>query len=424
MAKKIKFNFGFGLKSGLNGADGRDGLDGSNGVNGRDGVDGIEGRDGLDGTSARFRYAKTADKDTIPPVIFDNINPGSIWGAVIPMYNSPEAVWMIQADVNPNNTLKSNWVGPVRVTGVDGLDGVPVLPPNYNISVFKQSETLPAKPTYNHIDAEDKEGWVPYPNMSSGTWWESIGRVEGVSDNILSWSEPIRKTPIDPTGEIGQDGNSIEKRRVYHQSSIDAPSVDRNLRTPPGWVIDLGTPPPGNYYVWEITASIKPDDSLNGQWSTPYRLTGKEGDGSPVPEYRWAVNTSLVEHPPIDVDARIPGVAWSTTIPVIEEDDHVWETMALINSDDTLYSVWHPPVRKTGAVGPVGATGPIGERGPTGSNGTSGIPGVSYENRFSLGTEENFQATFNGTVAGTRNPSGSGWSMTIPTTTEAFPQIW
>jgi hypothetical protein len=301
---------------------------------------GEDGTNGENGNSVRVMYAKTDGSDETPPVIADNINPGSIWGTAMPNYSGNEAVWGIQATVSYDNKLVTNWQGPYLITGVNGKDGTPV---NYKTYVFRQSDDKPLGPTSN--DPENPgNGWVDYPN-TSGNWWQCIGSVNGVTGLVTEWSEVL---PLNGKDGTAQDGKFTEFR-FAKSSTDDAPSINKTVRTPSGWTL---------------------------------------------------------------------------TFPTLNEGDIMWMTKAVINPDDTLYSNWEDPVRISGERGPQGHDGPAGQPGAPGSQGVSGIPGVSYELRYSLGVEDSYDATWNSTVASTRNPSSYGWSTELPATTEAKPYIW
>lgn len=301
---------------------------------------GKDGTNGENGNSIRVMYAKTDGSDETPPVVEDNINPGSIWGTAMPNYTDNEAIWGIQATVSYDNKLVTNWQGPYLITGVNGKNGTPV---NYKTYVFRQSDDKPLGPTSN--DPENPgNGWVDYPN-TSGNWWQCIGSVNGVTGLVTEWGEVL---PLNGKDGTAQDGKFTEFR-FAKSSTDDAPSINKAIRTPSGWTL---------------------------------------------------------------------------TFPTLGEGDIMWMTKAVINPDDSLYSNWEDPVRISGERGPQGHDGPAGERGPVGSQGASGIPGVSYELRYSLGVEDSYDATWNTTVASTRNPSSYGWSTELPATTEVKPYIW
>ena len=236
------------------------------------------GEKGNNGISIRTMYAKTSGSDDVPVFVADNINPGSIWGLIIPTHESPEAVWSIQAYVTYDNKLAEvtlddgttvyGWQGPLLITGTAGVDGTPV---NYKTYVYKLSDTKPEKPTSDD-PANPGDGWLDYPN-TTGQWWQCIGSVNGVTGLVTEWSEVL---PVNGQDGVAQDGKRVEFRFAVSTSSTEAPALDAAIRQPNGWT----TNPPAkaiNEYMWMITATINPDDTLATNWSTPVLISGEQG---------------------------------------------------------------------------------------------------------------------------------------------------
>ena len=239
------------------------------------------GEQGTNGISIRTMYAKTTDSKTPPPFVQDDINPGSIWGLVIPNYESPEAIWSISAYVTYDNKLATielpeengisitiyGWQGPILVSGVAGIDGRPI---NYKTYVYKLSDTKPNKPTGNDPH-NPGDNWTDYPN-TSGQWWQCIGDVDGVTELVTNWGEVL---PVNGRDGVAQDGKYVEFRFALGNSYLTPPDLDINVRTPNGWDI---TPPvkQEGQYMWMTTSTINPDDSFS-PWSTPICISGEKG---------------------------------------------------------------------------------------------------------------------------------------------------
>ena len=236
------------------------------------------GEKGNNGISIRTMYAKTSGSDDVPVFVADNINPGSIWSLVIPVHESPEAVWSIQAYVTYDNKLAEvtlddgttvyGWQGPLLITGTAGVDGTPV---NYKTYVYKLSDTKPEKPTSDD-PLNPGDGWVDYPN-TTGQWWQCIGGVNGVTGLVTEWSEVL---PVNGQDGVAQDGKRVEFRFAVSTSSKVAPNIDATIRQPSGWT----TNPPSkaeNEFMWMTTATINPDDTLATNWSTPVLISGEQG---------------------------------------------------------------------------------------------------------------------------------------------------
>lgn len=322
------------------------------------------GEDGFAGLSVRTMYAKYSLGNT-PPVVTNNINPGSIWGFTFPNYdNKTEAVWMIQAYVTYDNKLATvedgvpeaalGWQGPWIVTGTPGENGNPV---NWKTYVYKKSTTKPtSKPPVNVLFNDSSitnAGWMDYPN-DTGQWWQCIGTVDGTTKMITEWSEIL---PVNGQDGTAQDGKKVEMRFNKNTSQITAPAINRGIRQPEGWTIN------------------------------PPQLTVTE--------------------------STVDGITTVTA-------EYLWMTVATINPDDTLVkdsdgNGWSIPVRISGEQGPKGNTGPTGDRGP---QGPTGISGVSFEIKYCLGTADSY--------TGSTTPSTNldGWSDEVPNTTSEHPYIW
>ena len=170
------------------------------------------GERGYDGKSIIAKYCKTSGSDDVPPVVKDNINPGSIWTGSIPKrYNTSESIWGIQAVVNYLGELEGEWSDPYLMSGIDGVTYDPV---DYQIDLYAYSTSRPAAPeaggfvtdTFTSLN-EDGETvtWYDAPTTEKNCW-KTVGKVNGTSKEIISFSTPVR---IDGTdGSSGVDGTS------------------------------------------------------------------------------------------------------------------------------------------------------------------------------------------------------------------------
>lgn len=163
-----------------------------------------DGTNGINGISVITRYTVTDNSSEIPSFEKENNNPGSAWGSIIPFYESPQALWEIQAYVdykgnlveitNDDESVTYGWQGPVLKSGVAGEKGVV---PNYKSTYFCKADSIPNKPTYKTLSEIDSSIWRDYPN-DSGQWWQSTAVIDGNTEEIISWGNVLQVN--------GQDG--------------------------------------------------------------------------------------------------------------------------------------------------------------------------------------------------------------------------
>ena len=318
--------------------------------------------------SIRVMYTRTSGSDVKPrdPDRL-NINPGSIWGVGMPTATGKQAIWGIQALVTYDNNLyidenlpeeERGWQGPYLITGVPGLDGNNF---NYQVDAFKQSTTMPERPTGSDPYAPGN-GWVNVPDMSTGTWWKSTALVQGETATVIEWGSVIKVT-----------GQGIVIKGTLN-STDELPTTGNEIGD--AYVID------GYLWVWN-----------GSEWVNVGVIQGQDGN---YVEYRFARNNSWSTAPSLDNDTRYPS-GWSSTAPALSDGSVLWATFATINgADNTLLTNWAEPYYMTG------------------STGASGIPGVGYEVRYCKGTETTYTGTYNDTVKRTRDITSYGWSLDVP----------
>ena len=150
------------------------------------------------------------------------------------------------------------------------------------VSIFKKSESEPAKPTELKIPPE---GWTTetLPMSDQRPTWMCTGTV--VDGEVKSWSDPQRIS-----GEHGTDGEPgphTDFKYAKNNSTTTAPALVKTDRTPAGW---SDTPPSlsSGEYLWMTQAEIDADDNLlhpTVGWATPVRISGEQGpkgdDGAP-----------------------------------------------------------------------------------------------------------------------------------------------
>lgn len=449
---------------------------------------GDKGDIGDGGNSNKVMYAKGADASADLSSFVDrtNINPGSIWGTVIPSYKAPEAIFAISAVVTYDNKLAypdEGWQGPYLITGVKGDTGSV---PNWKTYVYKQASTRPDKPTWN--SPAPQGDWKDYPS-GSGQWWQCIGDVNGVTNLVTAWSEVL---PVNGQDGVAQDGKRTEFRfKVGDSPDVNPDYTPNNRQAGEGWTTEPPTVPLGKY-LWMTTADINADGTLASNWTKPVRISGEAGKGiKEIQEYYMASPQN--DSSKVNDDGDGLGNTWKQ---YIEETNaskkYLWNMEATVYTDDTyvktephiisIFTVdgsdgkegtsitgvtnwymlnksatgvtaggvdgsslgWSKTPQVPTADYPylwnyevitysdnshtitdarvISVLGPKGETGPAGTPGVSGIPGVSIELRYSVGTADAPSASVTTANLALREPAQ--WSLGMPAVTKDYPYIW
>lgn len=255
------------------------------------------GEQGQSGYSVRIMYAKTDNSSIEPPFDASNINPGSLWGLIIPEHSGTEAVWGIQGTVTYDNQLVGEWTGPYLITGVAGQDGTT---PNYKTFVFKNSDVQPTAPTGDSITPGD--GWVDYPS-GTGTWWMSVGEVNGTTGLVTSWSTPIRVNGKDGAGAVSIESISEEY------------GISKSYSTQPdSWEQSPVAPTEEYPYAWNKEI-IHYSDSSTQDFTRVYATYTQDGRGI----------TSVVNYYKLTESNIAPAI------------DESWSTVPTLPTDETPY---------------------------------------------------------------------------------------
>lgn len=344
------------------------------------------GERGNTGYSIRTLYAKASDAsvDMSKYISRYNINPGSIWSTNIPSYKSPEAIFAIQATITWDNDFAypdEGWQGPYLLTGVQGETGSV---PNWKTYIYKESSTMPEKPTWDY--PEPQGGWKDYPT-GSGQWWQCIGTVDGTTGLVTEWSTVL---PVNGQDGVAQDGKKTEFRFKINSSSSAAPDYTASDRQGgDGWTIEPPTVGEGEY-LWMITATIAADGNLYTQWSAPVRISGEKGERGPagpastepgpagIPGVSIQMRYSIGDDSAPTADSSATNLSkrtpndWSLTVPSVTSTyPYIWCIQSRINYQsgddptDTSAGIlatgsWGNPIRLSGLNG-TNATGSKGQ---------------------------------------------------------------
>ena len=252
--------------------------------------------DGVDGAYTDFKYAKNTSSTTYPAIVASDRNPSG-WTDEPPTLATGEYLWMSQAVINADGTLKTKWSTPVRISGEKGNSG-------NNGSVFyfiyTLAATTPSTPTFTTPSAlVGQTVWTIKPPTPTDTLflYMSQAMYNPNTGRFGTWTAPIRISG--KNGEKGADGTDIEF--IYLRNTGSTPSKPTSVNTddyvPSGWTDNPQGITKIYKYEW-VCVRTKP--SGTGTWlafSTPviwakWGDKGTDGDGTEYVFKRTEVETA------------------------------------------------------------------------------------------------------------------------------------
>ena len=252
--------------------------------------------DGVDGAYTDFKYAKNTSSTSFPAITVSDRNPSG-WSDEPPTLATGEYLWMSQAEINADGTLKTNWSTPVRISGEKGNSG-------NNGSVFyfiyTLASTTPSTPTFTTPSAlVGQTIWTIKPPTPTDTLYLYMSQAiyNPNTGRFGSWTAPIRISGKD--GQKGADGTDIEF--IYLRNTGSTPSKPTSVNTddymPSGWTDSPSGITATYQYEW-VCVRTKPSGS--GTWSaysTPviwakWGDKGTDGDGMEYIFQRTEVETA------------------------------------------------------------------------------------------------------------------------------------
>lgn len=252
--------------------------------------------------------------------------------------------------------------------GKDGTDGESAKP-NWNTWVFKQSDLQPSKPNF-FIPTPGPagiDGWFDGPG-STGRWWMSMGLVDGTTDTVATWTDPVQCT-----GEDGKTNSYMDFK--YNKSAAETipPPLDRTVRNPEGWTDEPPTLIKGEF-MWMINALIDENGDLVDKWTRPIRITGEQGpqgepgEGEPGVSYKTVfAYKSSVEEPEKPVGGTWDPETNEVTYPEGWQGNDqkleppVWMSDRTFTSNPDIVEDWSVPIKISGEDGKPGADGKADE---------------------------------------------------------------
>lgn len=269
---------------------------------------------------------------------------------------------------------------------------------------FKQSQDKPATPVSTAVIPD---GWSDGPT-AEGRWWMSKSTISGITGLAGEWSEPVQVT--------AEDGGDTDFKYSKNNSETIAPSINVSDRYPSGWTDAPPTLGTGEF-LWMSKAKINPDNTLNGSWSTPVRISGEKGyagdwtsyvfkkadskpatptgtdpnpsgwEDGPGTTGKWWMSKSTVNgitgeardwSVPIQVTGQdgngmyyeyavnssqtaSPSSGWSTAVPSVGSGQYLWMRWGQVIPPAALPSRWDGVARVTGEKGEKGNPGNDGD---------------------------------------------------------------
>lgn len=161
--------------------------------------------DGVDGPYTDFKYRKSTSKDTAPAISKAQRNPTG-WSDTPPTLNSGEFLWMSQAEIYADNTLKTEWSDPVRISGEKGEPGVNG---DSNHLVYRYSFDKPNKPTGSALTPA---GWSDTPDR------ENVQLTHGT---VFTLKDGYYNSPTIASNEITTNRISIVTTKPNQMIAIE-----------------------------------------------------------------------------------------------------------------------------------------------------------------------------------------------------------
>lgn len=252
---------------------------------------------------------------------------------------------------------------------------------DFKYKLGDSSETQPDASIWSTIRTQrNPAGWVDAPPVVSGNKYLWMTKAFIDEDNKLTgvWADPVRINgvqgpqgetgptgPAGPQGASGTPGVGYEMRYAIGTKDSTISLKDDTARTPEGWTLMMPPTTTDKPYIWFIQARII-NNSLDGVWSAPSRLTGVDGINGVAAQYtevRFGQGT-LTTYYPLDITVSEP-VGWRLTSwqpsEFQEGYSYNWYTTARKDGDNNLISYWNEPIRFDSADGVPGTPGEDGK---------------------------------------------------------------
>lgn len=320
-----------------------------NGVTGRAGAWSVPvqttAEDGTNGAYTDFKYAKNTSSSVAPSISKSSRNPSG-WYDEPPTLGNGEYLWMSQAEINDDDTLKTQWATPVRISGEKGADGQKG---SSTIFIYTLSSYTPITPTFaNMASFVAQSVWVVQPPTPTSTLYLYMSQAVLNTNTATfgTWSTPIRISGKD--GEPGKDGTDIEF--IYLRNTGAKPnkptSVNKDDDVPDGWSDSPMGITETYKYEWVCVRTREKGATSWGDYSTPviwakWGEKGQDGDGTEYIFKQTEVEMTLPTPTSSRLDKYVPS-GW-TDEPSGVSEEYPFEYVSMRKQTDGEWGAFSEP---------------------------------------------------------------------------------
>lgn len=324
------------------------------------------GEDGVASDYYNFKYAVSDVYDQAPELNRNNPDPGSAWTDTVPNIISGQYLWMIIGQFK-DGTLEGQWSNPIRLTGEQGIQGIPGEDGKSIEYIFTRTQEYeaPNTPVGENIDDFVPDGWTDDPVGPDGNLpyeWTSKRVKSGNVWNVYSSPSLWSKYSFDGApGEDGKDGPGVEyiytRTESEDRSKLPAvPPASTPYDDPPEpWTDD----PVGVDYTYrfEWVSKRTSENGVWGSFSSPslwarYSYDGSDGEPGATAQMRYIKTANASTVPQFEPMNAEPGSGWSAIKPNTTGDEVLWAISGSIRSNNTMVEPgWQGPFLLSGTPG-------------------------------------------------------------------------
>ncbi len=188
---------------------------------------GVNGTDGSSITGAtgdffEYRYAKNGSTSAAPSLTVTDVNPTG-WSTTMPSVGVLEYLWMTSSKKDGSGaTLKIYWSTPIRVSPVNGTNGLSITGATGDFVEFQyaKNQSPEAAPAIT-VSSLNPTGWstiMPTCGASDYLWVTSARKNAAGTSLVTNWNAPSRSTGL--PGQAGIIGATPVFRGDYDPTKV------------------------------------------------------------------------------------------------------------------------------------------------------------------------------------------------------------